>query len=159
MDIPLITQARLKELVSYDPETGVMLCLTRRAHRCPVGSIAGNPGTDGHLKAKFEGRMYLIHRLAWLYMTGDWPRHQIDHINGNPADNRWPNLRDVPQAINNQNQRKPQRINKTGFLGVVCRDGRYTSKLGKHLGSFNTGEEAHAAYLKAKRANHPGCTI
>jgi hypothetical protein len=161
----LITAERLRELVSYSPDTGVMTAITRRAQRCPIGSVIGNPSTDGHLKAMLDRRMYLIHRLAWLYVHGEWPHHQIDHINGDPTDNRLCNLRDVSQLLNNQNQRDAQKANKTGYLGVHKKRGRFIAALNRgkggsrHIGCFATAEEAHAAYLEEKRRLHPGCTI
>lgn len=100
-------------------------------------------------------------------MTGGWPRFTIDHINGDGSDNRWANLRDVPLFVNQQNMRKPrggQRTNKIGVLGVTQVGRRFSARLSvdkrtTYLGTFDTPEEAHAAYLAAKRAHHAGCTV
>ncbi len=160
----MLTQARLKELISYDPETGLMHW---RASRSGVkaGSPAGNL-TRGYLQLTVDGVATVVHRFAWLYVYGEWPKHNIDHIDGNRSNNRISNLRDVPQQINTQNSKGPRTNNKSGFLGVcfdkhrnlykaeITLDGR-----NRYLGRFKTPEEAHEAYLKAKRKLHEGCTI
>lgn len=109
----------------------------------------------------------MAHRLVWLHLYGEWPEHGIDHINGRRSDNTAANLRSVPQSENVQNQRKARRDNKsTGLLGVSRPSGRskYRAQImaqgrNRYLGYFDTPEEAHAAYLAAKRQLHPGCTI
>jgi hypothetical protein len=158
------TQQRLKELFHYDPDTGVFIRLVRTSNRIKVGDIAGSLDNHGHLVISVFDSKYLAHRLAWLYMTGEWPTNQIDHKNTIRDDNRWENLREATHSINTQNLRKPHCDNKTGFLGVTQgRKGfRATIGLGKkdyHLGTFQTAELAHEAYLKAKRKLHAGCTI
>src|SRR6185369_5842834 len=99
---------------------------------------------------------------------GEWPKHDIDHINGDIIDNRIANLRDVPRLLNMQNQRRAQAKNATGFLGVTQdkKRGTYHPKIRipgeknpRHLGTFRTAEAAHEAYLEAKRKLHAGCTI
>lgn len=103
----------------------------------------------------------MAHRLAWLYMTGEWPRQEIDHIDGDRANNKWLNLRDVDHATNMQNRRVAQSNNVGGFLGVSRRaESIHIAYVGtKYIGSFRTPEEAHAAYVQRKRAAHDGCTI
>lgn len=107
----------------------------------------------------------LAHRLAWLYVYGEWPQHGLDHINGVRLDNRISNLRDVPQTINLENQRKAKGLTKSGFLGVErTRGGKWAARIvanGKRygLGVFATPEAAHSAYVTAKRKLHEGCTI
>ena len=88
-------------------------------------------------------------RICWLLQTGDWPKHTIDHINQNSLDNRFENLRDVTQAINNHNRKGYKiRANKE-FKGVKKqRDRYYTIVKGKHIGSYDTPEEAARAYDK-----------
>lgn len=110
--------------------------------------------------------MYLEHRLAWLYVTGTWPSDQIDHVNGIRDDNRIFNLREATGPENNGNQRQARSDNKTGLLGVYWdkQHKKFSAKImfsGKHkyLGYFPTAEEAHAAYIKAKRELHSHCTI
>ena len=160
----MITQERLRELLSYNQHTGVFQWLVSRG-RARAESIAGSADSYGYLQTKICGRIYLNHRLAWLYAHGEWPDEQIDHINGCRADNRLANLRKVSASINQQNQRKARLDNKSGFLGVSSSGKRWQARIshpgGKdtYLGLFDTPELAHAAYLEAKRRLHPGGTI
>ena len=151
--------------IHYDPETGVFSRKRRFAPNAPAGVIDNAHDGSGHMKIRINRKKYYAHRLAWLYMTGDWPKYDIDHINGNGMDNRWANLRDVPTMVNCQNQKKANRANKsTGLLGShKC--GRYFTATiqvkGKpiYLGNFRTAQAAHEAYISAKRTLHEGCTI
>lgn len=159
-----LTAQRLRDLLHYDPETG---CFTRRiAHYgSPAGARVGSRHNEGYIRLHVDGRSYLCHRLAWLYVTGAWPTHDIDHLNGNRSDNRFANLRGVTRAVNLQNQRLVRSNNKhSSLLGAFKKRGRWESKIRvdgayRHLGVFDTPEEAHAAYVAAKRRLHPGCTI
>lgn len=146
-------------------ETGLFV---RLSDICNVkaGRITGNRNTGGHIGFAIDRRMYLAHRLAWLYVHGSWPEGQIDHINGIRTDNRICNLRDVSRSINAQNVHGARKDNKLGLLGVCWREAskKFIAQIqvaGKvrHLGMFRTAEDAHEAYLKAKRKYHPGCTI
>lgn len=101
-------------------------------------------------------------------MTGEWPTCEIDHKNCIRHDNRWDNLREAKTFANKQNQKKAQRNNRTGLLGVSPCRGKfratiYLKKDGKknqyYLGDYPTPELVHTAYLKAKRQLHEGCTI
>lgn len=151
----LITQETLKSLMTYDQKTGVLLwkVIDGRIHKDrSVGLI----GSDGYVAVKIAGRTYKAHRLVWLYVHGAWPEHFIDHINGVRTDNRLENLRDVEHSINMANRHRPYRTNKSGFLGV-CKNGsgwraemRVSGKK-QNLGTYNTPEEAHQAYLNAKK--------
>lgn len=159
-----LTAERLRELLHYDAETGVFRWRVDRSIKTKAGAVAGNPQRSGHLRIGIDRREHQAHRLAWLYVTGKHPDHQIDHINGDPRDNRFANLRDVPVAVNIQNQRKPRRDNASGFLGVSPWKNRWQAHIcvfGKrqYLGQFETPEAAHSAYLVAKREMHAGCTI
>ena len=93
-----LTQKRLKELFYYDPVTGVFTRLHSTSN-VKAGRATGNLNTGGHLGFLVDKKMYQAHRLAWLYVHGDWPNSQIDHINGVRTDNRIENLRDVPHAV------------------------------------------------------------
>lgn len=156
MTAPLITQERLKELLHYDNATGVFTRKMWRGGTSRAGSVAGaSHGKSGYLQMSIDGRLYFAHRLAWLYEYGRWPEHLIDHINGDPADNRIQNLRDVPQIKNMQNLRR-RSLGATGFRGVKeHRPGQYIAQIShkgvnRYLGSFRTPEDAHAAYLRAR---------
>jgi len=118
----------------------------------------------GYRRVSVDSRRYLAHRCAWLYVHGEWPAGLIDHINTEKGDNRIANLRCVPEQLNHENIRKPKRNNQSGFLGVVAHQGKWrasvTHKRRVHrVGMFDTPEEAHAAYVAAKRRLHEGCTI
>lgn len=156
-------QATLKELLHYDPDTGVF---TRKVSKgkAKAGAEAGYLNSDGYREVKVCGRPFKAHRLAFLYMTGMWPDYQVDHLNGNRLDNRWCNLRDADAVTNNENKTKALPNNQSGLLGVHKHRSKWraqirTNRKLKHLGSFDTPEEAYAAYLKAKRQLHEGCTI
>ena len=158
-----LTAERLRELVNYTPETGAF---TRRVkvRQYEAGTTCGFESDDGYLLLRINNRTYLCHRLAWLYMTGEWPKFEIDHIDGVRNNNRWTNLRDVPKIINQQNQRN-RPTTKTGLLGAYPNGRNRWAATIRHqgvlirLGQFDSPEEAHQAYLCAKRRLHPGCTI
>lgn len=111
-----LTQARLKELLSYDPETGIFLWLSPTSNRVKRGQQAGS-NSHGYLTVRLDHRLHKLHRLAWFYMTGNWPAQMIDHRNGQRADNRFANLREANVKENNRNVSR-QANNTTGFKGV-----------------------------------------
>jgi hypothetical protein len=159
------TVERLREVIHYDPETGIFTAIFPPHRKKTVGWIEMPRGR--YIKIHALGRAYSAHRLAWFYMTGEWPP-VIDHINGNGLDNRWSNLRAADTRLNNENRRKPTIHNLTGFLGVSLNYGNYVARIGVrlagqdiqlHLGCYDTPELAHAVYLEAKRRLHDGCTI
>lgn len=160
----MLTQDRLMYFLSYNPDTGEFTRLRRQPGTRP-GAVAGSRKSDGYLVTSVDGKLYMCHRLAWLYMTGSWPKHQIDHIDGNRSNNSFSNLRDVTKTTNAQNQRRPHRSNKsTEVLGTFKNGSGYAARIShngskKYLGTFKTIEEASAAYIAAKRLLHSGCTI
>lgn len=163
----ILTAERLRELVSYDAESGVFTRIkTDRRNTRYLGPIPHNPCGNGYAYIGVEGKRYPAHRLAWLYVQGRWPDDDIDHINGNRTDNRLSNLRAVSREVNNQNRRKTRSNNKCGLMGVSwhthsrCWRARIMIR-GKEipLGHFDSKEQAYAAYLDAKRSLHAGCTI
>lgn len=159
-----LTQARLFDLVSYDQETGVFIKKTEGRMGHGIGSVVGSDDGLGYLQVRLDGKVYRLHRLAFLYMTGEMPVHHVDHLNGSKADNRWTNLRDCPRKTNAQNIRLAKSSNKSGLLGVCFVRGKWLASITvnrKHqfLGYHETPELAHSAYVQAKRRLHSGCTI
>jgi len=160
-----ITQERLKELLGYDPLTGIFIWKVS-GYRLKIGRIAGGFHSTGYWGIMLDGKPYQAHRLAWLYIYGMWPIGVIDHRDHDKANNRIDNLRDVTKSINSQNTIHARKNNSLGMLGASFHkeNGKYKAQIQidgkkKHLGYFNTPIEAHAAYLGAKRELHPGCTI
>lgn len=152
----------VREVFSYDHESGEVSRLVggrlRRYDACGSGTR--------YRRILVLGKMVPEHHIAWVLIKGVWPSQLIDHINGDTHDNRACNLREVSASENCQNQRKPSRNNKSsGLLGVARRqNGKWDARItvsGRvlHVGCFKTAEEAHQAYLVAKRKLHAGCTI
>lgn len=161
---PELTAERLRELLHYEPETGIFTWLVSNGKRAKVGAIAGTTTSDGYVAIGIGRAQYQAHRLAWLYMTGEWPPHMIDHENTIRTANWWKNLRLATNAQNMQNLRKALPNNKCGMLGVSQRNTTFSAQIkvgGKkhYLGSFDTPELAHAAYLEAKARMHPYQTL
>lgn len=159
----MLTQARLKELLDYDPETGIFAWKIKPARRIMVGEIAGH-FREGRWFIKINKQNHRASRLAWLYMTGEWPCGEVDHMDTVSSNNAWLNLRDVPRQINQQNTRKAMNTNVCGFLGVSQKPWGYMARIyvnGKqhYLGMFKSAEIAHAAYIEAKRKLHKGNTL
>ncbi len=157
-----LTAERLRELVHYDPETGVFTKRLRHSARWTAGrSLGWIQRRWGYRHIKLDGREYKAHRLAFLYMTGAWPAEGVDHINGQKADNRWANLRDADKSENGQNRVIANPKSTTGFLGAhLVSPGRWQARITlnrvvHYLGRYDSPEAAHAAYLKAKRELHP----
>ena len=156
-----LTQARLKEVLEYSSDTGYFTWLVTRGPKAPAGTRAGTPHARGYVALMVDQRLYLAHRLAWLYVTGAWPVHTIDHINGARDDNRLANLRDVTIQTNLHNQSTPYKSNKTGLRGVSFepRSNKWYARIRVNtksvmLGYFPTPQEAHAAYASAKLLHH-----
>lgn len=149
--VPLLTAERLRELIDYDPETGLF---THRMSRGPVkaGDVAGCGNGLGYRRIRVDGPQYRSARLAYLWMTGEWPPEEIDHINRNPADDRWDNLRAVSPSQNLLNRKLPRSTNMP--TGVQRQGNRFEAKISVHrklcyLGMFSTPEAASAAYQRA----------
>ena len=156
----ILTAERLRELLHYNPETGIFTRLVRSAQMNRIGDIAGGSTMNGYLKISVDGRRYLSHRLAWLYMHGCWPLHGVDHRNGVTDDNRISNLRPATQAENLQNKIH-QSSSASQTLGVGWDKNRNkwiaSIKVGgkqRNLGRFSSIDAAKAAYDAAKASIH-----
>ena len=155
----MITQERLKELLDYDPETGVF---TRRQQRGRglAGMPAGNVSSLGYVYITLDRHRCLAHRLVWLLVTGSFPKEFVDHINGDTSDNRVENLRGVDNAQNLWN-RGTDSNNTTGVKGVRWHSGHrhwqgrvYARGTCHHVGTFHTLQEAEAAVRAARTELH-----
>lgn len=155
----MLTQDRLHELLHYNPGTGDFIWNVSRG-KAKADMIAGTTRPNGYLQIRIDGANYLGHRLAWFYMMGEWPPYEIDHINGNPLDNRWENLR---LATREQNARNcGRKMSKTGVRGVYLepRTGKFYVQLRNGrgnrtcLGTFDHLYEAKEARENAAAVHH-----
>lgn len=165
MTKPNLTVERLRELLDYDPVTGILMWRCRRGPKANVGVAAGIFSAGG-VRVGIDQRDYLAHRLSWLHFYGAWPERFIDHIDGNPRNNAIANLRDVTRSVNEQNRHGANRNSSTGLLGIwpdKINDGFVASIMTNRkkvvIGRYTTAEEAHAAYIETKRIVHEGCMI
>jgi hypothetical protein len=163
--IPLPTQQELIELFECHPN-GIITSKYAKTNR-KIGASVGVKNKYGYLSAKIKQKSYYVHRLIWTICNGEIPEgFDVDHMNGNRADNKIQNLRLVTRQGNNQNLQSSKSNSKTKLLGScfhkaskkfrsqIMEDGKY-----KHLGLFDTALEAHNAYLKRKREVHETCQI
>jgi len=124
-----------------------------------AGSVAGSCDGHGHILIRIDGFIYRAHRLAWLIMTGSSPKILIDHINGDPSDNRWSNLRLATKSENGCNS-KVRSHNRSGIKGVRrLKSGKWNARIvlsgvETNIGSFLTIEEARAAYAEKAASLH-----
>ena len=129
----VITQDRLKELLHYEPLTGIFTRLVKTNRNVRVGEVAGTVRKTGYKQLHLDGKVYRAHRLAFLYMTGDIP-DVIDHINRLRDDNSWDNLRAASSYINNCNA-----CSNNTFVGVHRADAKYRAyAFGQHIGTYAT---------------------
>ena len=147
-----LTQARLKELLHYNPLTGVFTWLKPLRNGVRPGSVAGCVHQQGYVQIAMFGRSYRAHRLAWLYVHGTWPKAELDHINGIRGDSGISNLREATRAENGRNLSRNTR-NKSGFRGVCWEPvrRRWRAAIGFEgriisLGRFTTAKDASVAY-------------
>lgn len=150
---PNFTQKYLRSLLIYDATTGIWLWLVDRNYNSLAGSRAGCVNnSDGRRYIKVHSLRYSESRLAWFYMTGKWPKRDIEHKDGDKTNNRWNNLRKATRTQNGGNAKS-----RVALKGVTrVRTGKYTAQIQKkmrkiHLGTFDTPEAAHAAYVVKAR--------
>ena len=146
-----ITAELLRQIMHYDPETGIFTWKVQKGRRVKPGDRSGCPDSLGYLMIIIDRHAYKAHRLAWLYMTGEWPQ-EIDHINCDRSDNRWANLRLATRSQNGANRRLDSR--RAGCLkGASKCNAGWQSKIridGNliYLGTYRTQEEAHKVYCE-----------
>jgi hypothetical protein len=147
----MITQEHLKNILHYNISTGVFTwksCSKYKPYK--LNNSAGGYSSQGYIDICIDAKKYKAHRLAWLYVYGELPKNQIDHINGIRDDNRLCNLRECTQSQNNKNTSLSKR-NKHGIKGVSFNQGKFKAtctvdKKTFHLGYFNSALDAKTAY-------------
>ncbi len=143
----MLTQTRLHEVLRYNKRTGFFTRLKNSTRPDLVGKIAGylDP-SDGYWRVCVDGQTYLVHRLAWFYVKGVWPK-ELDHKDTNQGNNRWKNLRDATRSKNRGNSSLAKN-NTSGHKGVRPYKNKFQARLGqKHLGYFDSATAACAAYV------------
>lgn len=168
----MLTQSRLKEIYEYNPETGIFFrrpdtsrskWWNAKHEGQPAGWISAHGRVNDtlpYLRLRIDGKSYFQHRCAWLYMTGEWPTNEVDHVNGQGLDNRWTNLREATKTENAWNT-GIRSNNTSGFKGVswskdrqkwvatITVNGKF-----RRIGRFDTIEEARAAYDAESAKQH-----
>ena len=156
----MIAQARVKELLDYEPATGAFRWrVNRRSYmgKARVGAIAGAPRHDGYVELRIDGELIHAHRLAFIWMTGVMPK-EVDHINGDKSDQRWVNLRIATRSQNGVHK-GANKNNKLGVKGVRRAKKKYEARIWRDgktvtIGYFRTIEEAAAAYRRVSLKQH-----
>ena len=154
----MLTQARLKELLAYDPLTGEFTNLKSGKGRKPVGTVVGSTSNSGYTTSMVDGKNYQHHRLAWLYTHGVFPPADLDHRDGVRINNRIANLRPATRSENCQNAALKSN-NSAGYTGIWKVGNRWRARIAvggvqHHIGYFGTELLARGAYLQAKTRHH-----
>lgn len=163
----VITAQELRQIANYESETGVFTWKITKSSVAKAGTEFGSWDLYGYKTVRINRKSYKLHRLAWLYVHGKMPKHDIDHINGIRHDNRIINLRDVTRKTNLENQTRRHTVKKyTSLIGAYFdpKKNVFYSRISInnksiHLGSFDTEQKAHDAYIAAKRKLHSGNTF
>jgi len=157
--------AELRRLFSYDPVTGTLTRLLTTNSRARAGTPITCTNGPGYVVVNVNYKKYTAHRIAWAITHGYWPEC-VDHINGVKSDNRLINLREVTHAQNMHNLRAARIDSASGLLGVswAPASGKWRANIcidrkTRHIGYYDTKEEAFAAYLKAKAVVHSHQTL
>ena len=176
MATPRISPAQVRELLDYDPSTGVFVWKHRGSKWFPgdehhrkiwnnrfAGKVAGNNRKDGYTVVVINYVRYTAHRLAWAHVYGEWPKNEIDHIDGDRSNTRIANLRDVVRRVNQENLKRSRGETKSGLLGVTWdkKKNKWFARIkaggrARFLGYFSDPNKAHEVYLKAKVVLHEG---
>ena len=143
----MLDQQQLKKLMHYNADTGLFTWIAKPSNRVNLGDVAGTHSSYGYIFIMNEGRRYSAHRLACLYMKGQWPTHQMDHINHVRDDNRWVNLREATHLENHHNQ-SMNKNNTSGHTGVYWE--KAISKWRARI--WNKGKKIHLGVFTSKAA-------
>lgn len=151
----MIDGERLRQLLHYEPDTGVFTWRERTSNRIRIGDAAGCVRHGGYTQIRVEGKFYRAHRLAWLYVYGKWPTMMLDHIDNDPTNNRISNLRQATQSQNMANMAK-RADNSSGYKGVFWKKQCSTwyaqirvENKSITIGYCSTAEDAARAYNRA----------
>jgi hypothetical protein len=139
--------SRIRELLDYDPETGHLTWRVDRAMRVRAGDRAGYSDYSGYITIRINGTNYQAHRLAWLWMKGEWPEEEIDHINRIRDDNRWSNLREANRSGNVVNSPPREKLSDLPRGVHIRPSGKFQATIAHmYLGTFETADEAAEVY-------------
>lgn len=155
-----LTAKLVRSRFYYNKKTGDFLWKTTKSAKTKINTVAGHITEAGHVRIVLYRRSYLAHRLIWLWVTGKWPKYELDHRNGKKSDNRWRNLREATALQNNQNKGKRVQ-NTSGYKGVWFEKhiGLWRSGVGfkgklYRCGCFKTAKAAHMAYRQLAKRLH-----
>jgi hypothetical protein len=148
---------RVREALSYNPNTGELHWRTKISYKTVVGQVAGSVKNHGYINIQIDGARLYAHQFAWAWMTGEWVK-EIDHKDGDGLNNRWDNLREATRKLNSGNKRKYKGPLPKGVVKIKNRGGSisYNARITIndkqiHLGSHRTPELAHHAYLEGAK--------
>lgn len=151
----MITQKELRQILSYDANTGIFISKINRGKRIKINDVLGTVRSDGYISIVINSKHYKAQNLAWLYVYGKLPKNELDHKNKNKADNKIANLRDIEHKENCRNRSK-RSDNKSGVTGVYFNEKRNKWLCGirvdgkyYHLGCFKDFDDAVDARKKA----------
>lgn len=161
-----LTVEEVLAAVAFDRETGEFHWLHDGPNGRRAGAVATRKAAKGYRGVTVNGVPVLCHRLAWFVLHGEWPAADVDHRNGNRADNRPDNLRVGTRGFNMQNIKRAHADSASQVLGAYfdARRNRWYSAIAKNgrskfLGYFDSADSAHQAYVATKRVLHEACTI
>lgn len=151
----MLTYEVVRKLFHYDEERGALIWKETNSNRAVKGAVAGCKRKDGRIQVRVNGKYHFSHQIIWIWMTKKPPIGCVDHINCNPSDNRWGNLRQASIKENCRNKRIGKN-NSTGFKGIRFQAKKYEANITVdckwiYLGRFKTKKEAHQAYCTAAR--------